>query len=110
MRFGVVILPELSRADLVATWRAAEVLGFDHAWTYDHLNWRSLRDSAWFAAMPTLTAAAFATERMRLGTLVASPNFRHPVSTLREILALDHLSEGRFTFGFGAGGTGWDAE
>ena len=47
---------------------------------------------------------------MRLGTLVASPNFRHPVATMREILALDHYSDGRFVFGFGAGGSGWDAE
>ena len=33
-------------------------MGFDHAWTYDHIAWRSLRDSPWFAAVPTLTAAA----------------------------------------------------
>ena len=109
MRIGVVILPELRRAELADTWRRAEQLGFDHAWTYDHLAWRSLRDASWFAAVPTLAAAALATERIRLGPLVASPNFRHPVVFARELIALDDLSAGRFTLGIGAGGTGWDA-
>ncbi|HYF45921.1 MAG TPA: LLM class flavin-dependent oxidoreductase, partial [Acidimicrobiales bacterium] len=45
----------------------------------------------------------------RLGTLVASPNFRHPVPFARELLTLDNLSGGRLTVGLGAGGSGWDA-
>jgi alkanesulfonate monooxygenase SsuD/methylene tetrahydromethanopterin reductase-like flavin-dependent oxidoreductase (luciferase family) len=109
MRLGVVILPELRRAELASTWRAAEQLGFAHAWTYDHLAWRTLRDSPWYAAVPTLAAAALATERIRLGPLVASPNFRHPVAFAREVIALDELSNGRLALGLGAGGTGWDA-
>jgi alkanesulfonate monooxygenase SsuD/methylene tetrahydromethanopterin reductase-like flavin-dependent oxidoreductase (luciferase family) len=109
MRLGVVILPELRRSELASVWRAAEQLGFDHAFTYDHLAWRSLRDSTWFAAVPTLAAAALATERIRLGPLVASPNFRHPVAFAREAIALDDLSGGRLVLGIGAGGTGWDA-
>jgi alkanesulfonate monooxygenase SsuD/methylene tetrahydromethanopterin reductase-like flavin-dependent oxidoreductase (luciferase family) len=109
VRLGVVILPELRRADLVSTWCRAEELGFDHAWTYDHLAWRSLRDSTWFAAVPTLAVAAAVTRRIRLGTLVASPNFRHPVSFARELIGLDDVSGGRFTLGIGAGGMGWDA-
>jgi alkanesulfonate monooxygenase SsuD/methylene tetrahydromethanopterin reductase-like flavin-dependent oxidoreductase (luciferase family) len=109
MRLGVVILPELRRAELESAWRRAEALGFDHAWTYDHLAWRSLRDSTWFAAIPTLAAAALATQRIRLGTLVASPNFRHPVPFARELIALDDLSGGRLTLGLGAGGMGFDA-
>lgn len=109
MRLGVVILPELRRAELAAVWRRADALGFDHAFTYDHLAWRTLRDATWFAAVPTLAAAALATERIRLGPLVASPNFRHPVPFARELIALDDLSGGRLTLGIGAGGTGWDA-
>ena len=109
MRIGVVILPELRTAALRATWARAEQLGFAHAWTYDHLAWRGLRDSTWFAAVPTLAAAALATERLRLGILVASPNFRHPVPFARELIALDDLTGGRFTLGLGAGGEGWDA-
>ena len=109
MRFGVVILPEHRRDATATLYRRAEELGFDHAWTYDHLAWRALRDSAWFAAVPTLLVAAGATTAIRLGTLVASPNFRHPVAFAREVLSLDDVADGRLTLGLGAGGKGWDA-
>jgi alkanesulfonate monooxygenase SsuD/methylene tetrahydromethanopterin reductase-like flavin-dependent oxidoreductase (luciferase family) len=109
VRVGVVILPEHSWPEAERLWRRAEELGFDHAWTYDHLSWRSLRDGPWHAAVPTLAAAAVVTEKVRLGTLVASPTFRHPVPFARELITLDDLSAGRFTLGIGAGGFGWDA-
>jgi alkanesulfonate monooxygenase SsuD/methylene tetrahydromethanopterin reductase-like flavin-dependent oxidoreductase (luciferase family) len=78
MRFGLTILPELPWAELRPRWEAAEAMGFDHAWTYDHLVWGGLPDSPWYGTMPTLTAAALVTERIGLGTFVSSPNFRHP--------------------------------
>jgi alkanesulfonate monooxygenase SsuD/methylene tetrahydromethanopterin reductase-like flavin-dependent oxidoreductase (luciferase family) len=109
VRVGVLILPEDRWTFAARKWRTAESLGFDHAWTYDHLAWRSLRDSPWFAAIPTLTAAALVTDGIRLGTLVASPNFRHPVSFARELISLDDISQGRLTLGLGSGGEGWDA-
>lgn len=105
----MVILPEHRWADAEAMWRRAEELGFAHAWTYDHLAWRDLRDGPWFGAVPTLTAAALVTSRIRLGTLVASPNFRHPVPLAREVISLDDVSSGRFVLGVGSGGLGWDA-
>jgi alkanesulfonate monooxygenase SsuD/methylene tetrahydromethanopterin reductase-like flavin-dependent oxidoreductase (luciferase family) len=109
VRIGVLIVPAESWATQSPTWRHAEALGFDHAWTFDHLAWRSLRDAPWFGAVPTLAAAAAVTSRIRLGTLVASPNFRHPVPFARELMTLDHISAGRFTLGIGAGGGGFDA-
>jgi alkanesulfonate monooxygenase SsuD/methylene tetrahydromethanopterin reductase-like flavin-dependent oxidoreductase (luciferase family) len=109
VRVGVCILPELRWAEQRELWRRGEELGFDHAWTYDHLAWRSLRDDPWFGAIPTLTAATLVTDRMRIGTLVASPNFRHPVSFAKELVTLDDVSGGRLTLGIGAGGEGWDA-
>ena len=109
MRVGVVILPEHRWPAGAELWQRAEALGFDHAWTYDHLAWRSLRDSTWFGAVPTLAAAASVTTTIRLGPLVASPNFRHPVPFARELLALDDVSGGRLVVGLGAGGLGWDA-
>ena len=90
-------------------WQRAEALGFEHAWTYDHLAWRSLRDSPWFGAVPVLTAAALVTDRIRLGPLVASPNYRHPVPFAKELMTLDDVSGGRLTLGIGSGGPGWDA-
>jgi alkanesulfonate monooxygenase SsuD/methylene tetrahydromethanopterin reductase-like flavin-dependent oxidoreductase (luciferase family) len=109
VRFGVVILPDARWSEAAGRWRRAEELGFEHAWTYDHLAWRSLRDDPWFAMVPTLAAAASVTERVRLGPLVASPNFRHPVPFAKELTALDDLTGGRLVVGLGAGGVGWDA-
>jgi alkanesulfonate monooxygenase SsuD/methylene tetrahydromethanopterin reductase-like flavin-dependent oxidoreductase (luciferase family) len=60
--------------------RRAEDLGFHTAYTYDHLSWRSFRDEPWFGAVPTLTAAATATGRMRPGTLVTSVKPRSPIT------------------------------
>jgi alkanesulfonate monooxygenase SsuD/methylene tetrahydromethanopterin reductase-like flavin-dependent oxidoreductase (luciferase family) len=109
VRLGVCILPELRWPEQRRLWQRAEDLGFDHAWTYDHLAWRTLRDGPWFGAIPTLTAAALATSSIRIGTLVASPNFRHPVPFAKELITLDDISVGRLTLGIGAGGEGWDA-
>jgi len=109
LRVGVLILPEHPWRESRVLWQRAEELGFAHAWTYDHLTWRGHRDLAWFSAVPTLTAAALATERIRLGTLVASPNFRHPLTLAKEIVTLDDISSGRITLGIGKGSAGWDA-
>lgn len=106
MRVGIIILPEHRWLLAEPKWRAAETYGFDHVWTYDHIGWRSLVDGPWFDAVPTLTAAAMVTRRIRLGTMVASPTFRHPVPFARSVLALDDVSNGRFTLGVGAGGLG----
>jgi alkanesulfonate monooxygenase SsuD/methylene tetrahydromethanopterin reductase-like flavin-dependent oxidoreductase (luciferase family) len=110
MRFGIIILADQRWEQSARRWRLAEQYGFDHAWTYDHLGWRSLVDSPWFDAVPTLTAAATVTARIRLGTMVASPNFRHPVSFARQLTALDDISAGRMLLGLGAGagGTSFD--
>ena len=109
LRFGIVILPEYRWSDARRLWMRAEELGFDHAWTYDHLGWRDLVDGPWFDAVPTLTAAATVTSTIRLGTHVASANFRHPVAFARQVTALDDISNGRFLLGVGAGGPGFDS-
>lgn len=103
-RVGICILPELPWDQARHLWRRAEDYGFDHAWTYDHFTWSGLPDSPWYAAMPTLTAAAQVTSRIPLGTFVSSPNNHHPVQFIREILALHDISGGRFLLGVGAGG------
>lgn len=108
-RLGVVILPQERWARSRQVWERAEALGFDHAWTYDHLAWRSLADEPWFATVPLLAAAAAVTERIRLGTWVASPNFRHPVPFAKDVMGLDDIAGGRFVLGIGAGGEGFDA-
>ncbi|MGA5217564.1 LLM class flavin-dependent oxidoreductase [Streptomyces cinereoruber] len=110
MRLSTVILPiDRWHEGGRAKWRRAEELGFHTAYTYDHLSWRAFRDGPWFGAVPTLTAAAAVTERIRLGTLVTSPNFRHPVTLAKDLITLDDVSGGRITLGIGAGGNGFDA-
>lgn len=105
MRYGICILPERPWASARPLWQRAEQMGFDHAWTYDHLVWGGLPDAQWFSCIPTLTAAATITERIGLGAFVVSPNFRHPVAFSREVQTLADISEDRFLLGLGVGGT-----
>lgn len=109
MRVGVSLLPEIAWAEDVSRWQRVEAYGFDHAWTFDHLAWRSLADSPWFATIPTLVAAALSTSTLRLGTWVTTPNFRHPVPLAKELMTLDTISGGRLNIGVGTGAPGWDA-
>lgn len=105
MRVGIVILPEHPWSMAAGLWRRAEDLGFDHAWTYDHIVWSGLQDAPWYGTTPTLAAAATVTDRIKLGTFVSSPNYRHPVPFMRDLLALDDISAGRFLLGVGSGGS-----
>jgi alkanesulfonate monooxygenase SsuD/methylene tetrahydromethanopterin reductase-like flavin-dependent oxidoreductase (luciferase family) len=109
VRVGVLLLPTDPWDETVERVRRIETMGYDHVWTYDHLSWRRYRDRPWHAAIPWLTGLAAATTRVRLGTMVATPNFRHPVTLAKEAMTLDHVSGGRVVLGLGAGGTGFDA-
>ena len=104
MRIGITVLTDLPWREAAPRWRAAEEMGFAHAWTYDHLVWGGLPDAPWRAATPVLGAVAATTSQIGLGTLVASPNFRHPYQLLREAQALEDVSDGRFLLGLGTGG------
>jgi alkanesulfonate monooxygenase SsuD/methylene tetrahydromethanopterin reductase-like flavin-dependent oxidoreductase (luciferase family) len=109
MRLSTVILPIERWSTSREKWRRAEELGFYAAYTYDHLSWQRLIDRPWFGALPTLTAAGLETKTIRLGTMVTSPNFRHPVPLAKELLSLDDLTNGRLVVGLGSGGVGADA-
>ena len=54
-----------------------------------------------------LSAAATATERLRVGTGVCLVTERDPIVTAKEVATLDHVSGGRVLFGVGAG---WNKE
>jgi probable F420-dependent oxidoreductase len=54
-----------------------------------------------------LTAAATATERLKVGTGVCLVTERDPIVTAKEVATLDLISGGRFLFGIGAG---WNKE
>lgn len=109
MKHGIVLLPEHEWKIAAERWRAAEELGYHHAWTYDHLMWRWFADRRWYASVPTLTAAAAVTDTIGLGMLVATPNFRHPAAFAKDLVTLDDITEGRLICGLGSGAPGHDA-
>jgi len=109
MKLSTVILPIERWLNSKEKWRRAEELAFHTAYTYDHLSWQRLENRPWFGAVPTLCAAAQVTTSMKIGTLVTSPNFRHPVPFAKDLLSIDDISTGRLVVGIGSGGTGHDA-
>jgi probable F420-dependent oxidoreductase len=58
---------------------------------------------AQYAPIPLLTAAAMATETLRVGTFVFNNNLRHPAVLAQDLATLDRLSGGRLELGIGAG-------
>jgi len=71
-----------------------------------------LGDAIWtMDPMICLAVAAMTTQRIRLGTMVVPAPLRRPWKLASELLALDHLSNGRITLGLGAGAVwmGWQA-
>ena len=102
-RFGVQLWTAPSRAGWRDKVRNVEDLGYDTLVVADHIG-----DGV--APLQGLTAAADASGKLRLGTLVLDNDFRHPVVLAREVAALDVLSDGRFELGLGAGWLGRDYE
>ena len=85
--------------------RAAEEVGFDSVWVGDHLLYRGdgRPERGPWDAWVLLSAIAAATERVRLGPLVACAAF-HPAGILARMAAgVDEVSGGRFVLGIGAG-------
>ena len=56
-----------------------------------------------FAPFSALAAAAAATTRLHVGTMVLSNDYRHPVLVAHEAATLHAISGGRFELGLGAG-------
>jgi probable F420-dependent oxidoreductase len=107
LRVGVQ-LPEVERVvpwtEYAAMARAAEEVGFDSVWLGDHLLYRDERGTRGPRDAWTLMAGlATATERVRLGTLVACLAFHPPGILARMAATVDELSAGRLALGVGAG-------
>ena len=105
MRLGIQ-LPEVERRvgwrEYVRLAQAAEAAGFDSIWVGDHLLYRDPERGPW-EAWTLLAALAAATERVRLGPLVACTAFHPPGLIAKMAATIDEVSGGRFTLGLGAG-------
>jgi alkanesulfonate monooxygenase SsuD/methylene tetrahydromethanopterin reductase-like flavin-dependent oxidoreductase (luciferase family) len=83
---------------------AAERAGWDGLFVWDHVVHAKRRRRTFGDPWMLLTAAALATSRIRLGTLVTPVARRRPEQLARQVATLDALSGGRVTFGAGLGG------
>jgi alkanesulfonate monooxygenase SsuD/methylene tetrahydromethanopterin reductase-like flavin-dependent oxidoreductase (luciferase family) len=108
MQFGVMVYPDQPFDVLVERVRWLEGLGFDQVFLPDHSGDLRDRRGPWHDSWAVLAAAAIATGRVRLGTLVANQILRPPAQLARAAMSIDHLSGGRFDLGIGAGLFGWD--
>lgn len=109
MQFSVNIpnFGDFADARLVAkVASAAEAAGWDALFVWDHVvHDKRLRGGQPFGdPWMLLTAAALATSRLRLGTLVTPVARRRPEQVARQVATLDALSGGRVIFGAGLGG------
>jgi alkanesulfonate monooxygenase SsuD/methylene tetrahydromethanopterin reductase-like flavin-dependent oxidoreductase (luciferase family) len=103
MRLGVVVNPVRPWAQLAQDFRLMEEVGYDAAYLYDHLTHPTAAGGWLGEAFTTLAAAAGVTERMELGTLVASATLHSPVSLARLAATVDDIAGGRLVLGLGAG-------
>src|SRR6266850_5309500 len=95
-RFGVNVRTAASGAAWAEAARRVEALGYSTLTVPDHF-------TDMFSPIPAIVAAAAATTRLRVGTLVLNNDFRHPVLLAREAALVDLLTDGRLQLGLGAG-------
>jgi alkanesulfonate monooxygenase SsuD/methylene tetrahydromethanopterin reductase-like flavin-dependent oxidoreductase (luciferase family) len=93
---------------LLAVWRRGDEVERLHAgWVNDHLYNpfypKGSDTTRCFEAFTLLAALAAETRRVRLGTMVAANLFRHPAVLVKMAITVDHVSDGRFELGIGAG-------
>jgi probable F420-dependent oxidoreductase len=120
MEFGASIFftdYSISPAELAV---ALEERGFDALWAAEHSHIPASRRTPtpgggelakrYYDVMDpfvTLTAAAAATKRLKVGTGVCLVIQRDTIQTAKQVASIDQVSGGRFLFGIGGG---WNAE
>ena len=103
LRFCAYQYQNLPLRVLRRRWRDAERLGFDVLWNCDTVVEPDRARHPMFDGPTTLTLMAAGTTSIRVGTLVNSLYFRHPVTLTKAAMTLDHLSGGRLELALGVG-------
>jgi alkanesulfonate monooxygenase SsuD/methylene tetrahydromethanopterin reductase-like flavin-dependent oxidoreductase (luciferase family) len=103
LKLGVLLWNQAtSWPDYLAAARRLDELGYEHLWAWDHL-YAIFGDpyQPIFEGWTSLTGAAMATSRIRLGLLVGANTFRNPGLVAKTAATLDHVSGGRAILGIG---------
>ena len=83
---------------------AAEALGYDSVWVYDHVhNVPVPAGEAVFECWTTLAAISQRTRRVRLGQMVGCASPPQPALLAKVAATVDVISGGRLDWGIGAG-------
>jgi probable F420-dependent oxidoreductase len=120
MHFGIAVFPTLTTPSPAVLARLAEEHGCESLFVAEHSHIPLSRETPYpgGGALPpeygtsldpfiALTAAAAATERLRVATGICLVIQRDPLITAKEVASLDVISGGRVIFGVGAG---WNRE
>ncbi len=99
MNYGIVLTTGDPRTSAELA-RRAEEAGWDGVFTFDAI---AIGDQALYDPWVVLGAMAMATQRIRLGLLVAAPSRRRPWKLAREAMTVDRLSDGRLVLPVGLG-------
>ncbi len=116
MHFGAAIFFTDYSIGPIELAQALEARGFESLWAPEHSHIPVSRKSVFPSGpeMPkfyydvmdpfvTLTAAAAATKRLKVGTGVCLVQQRDPIQTAKLVASIDQISRGRFLFGIGSG-------
>jgi alkanesulfonate monooxygenase SsuD/methylene tetrahydromethanopterin reductase-like flavin-dependent oxidoreductase (luciferase family) len=105
IRFGIVT-PQMWRSweEMTGLWSRVEAAGWDAALVVDHYmsDWDGEMGGQ-LEAFTLLSALAREVPRIDLGVYVASVTHKPATVLAKQAVTLDHVSDGRFIFGVGAG-------